>query len=82
MASRFATFADPVATQGEKLVHVTAAALHPIVKLLANGTHYGSTGQLPFIPNVDGVGLLEDGTRVYFGIARSPFGSFPENGIS
>jgi NADPH:quinone reductase-like Zn-dependent oxidoreductase len=75
---RYVTFADPVAAEGEKLVHVTAAALHPIVKSLANGTHYGSTGLLTFIPGVDGVGRLEDGTRVYFGIARPPFGSFSE----
>lgn len=74
----YTTFSDPVAAEGEKLVHVTAAALHPIVKSLANGTHYGSTGTLPFIPGVDGVGRLEDGTRVYFGIARPPFGSFSE----
>ncbi|MGA2741312.1 MAG: hypothetical protein ABSG65_28225 [Bryobacteraceae bacterium] len=37
-----------------------AAGLHPIVKALANGTHYGSTGELPFIPGVDGAGRLED----------------------
>jgi NADPH:quinone reductase-like Zn-dependent oxidoreductase len=75
---RYDTFADAVAAEGEKLVHVTAAALHLIVKSLVNGTHYGSTGQLPFIPGVDGVGRLEDGTRVYFGIARPPFGTFSE----
>jgi len=59
----YSSFADPVAGEGEKLVTVTAAALHPIVKALASGTHYGSTGDLPFIPGVDGAGLLEDGTR-------------------
>jgi NADPH:quinone reductase-like Zn-dependent oxidoreductase len=75
---RYATFADPVAAEGEKLVHVLAAALHPIVKSLANGTHYGSTGKFPFVPGVDGVGRLDDGTRVYFGIARPPFGTFSE----
>jgi NADPH:quinone reductase-like Zn-dependent oxidoreductase len=75
---RYATFDDPVAAEGEKLVHVAAAALHPIVKSLANGTHYGSTGKFPFVPGVDGVGRLEDGTRVYFGIARPPFGTFSE----
>jgi NADPH:quinone reductase-like Zn-dependent oxidoreductase len=75
---RYTTFADPVAGQGEKLVSVSAAGLHPIVKTLAKGTHYGSSGELPFIAGVDGVGKLEDGTRVYFGIARSPFGTFAE----
>jgi NADPH:quinone reductase-like Zn-dependent oxidoreductase len=79
---RYTSFADPVAAEGEMIVHVTAAALHPIVKSLANGTHYGSTGELPFIPGVDGVGKLEDGTRVYFGISRSPFGSFAERALA
>jgi NADPH:quinone reductase-like Zn-dependent oxidoreductase len=74
----YSTFADPTPQPGESLVHVTAAGLHPIVKSLANGTHYGSTGELPFVPGVDGVGKLEDGTRVYFGVARSPFGTLAE----
>lgn len=75
---RYESFADPVAQEGEALVKVTAAGLHPIVKSLANGTHYGSTGELPFVPGVDGVGRLSDGTRIYFGVARSPFGTFAE----
>jgi len=75
---RYTTFADPVAAEGEKLVTVSAAGLHPIVKALARGTHYGSSGELPFIAGVDGVGKLDDGTRVYFGVARSPFGTFAE----
>jgi NADPH:quinone reductase-like Zn-dependent oxidoreductase len=75
---RYSTFADPVPSEGEKLVTVTATGLHQIVKALANGTHYGSTGELPFIPGVDGVGRLEDGKRVFFGIARSPYGTFSD----
>jgi NADPH:quinone reductase-like Zn-dependent oxidoreductase len=74
----YTTFTDPVAAEGEKLVTVTAAGLHPIVKALAKGTHYGSSGELPFIAGVDGVGRLDDGTRVFFGVARSPFGTFAE----
>jgi NADPH:quinone reductase-like Zn-dependent oxidoreductase len=79
---RFTTFADPVAGEGEQLVSVSAAGLHPIVKALAKGAHYGSSGELPFIAGVDGVGRLEDGTRVFFGIARSPFGTFAERAIA
>jgi NADPH:quinone reductase-like Zn-dependent oxidoreductase len=75
------SFEDPVAGQGEKIVTVTAAALHPIVKSLANGTHYGSSAP-PFIAGVDGVGKLEDGTRVYFGVARKPFGTFSERTLA
>jgi len=79
---RYTSFADPAPAEGEKLVTVAAAGLHPIVKSLANGTHYGSTGELPFIPGVDGVGRLEDGKRVFFGIARSPYGPFSERALA
>jgi len=75
---RYTTFADPVPAEGEKLVTVTAAGLHQIVKSLANGTHYGSGTTLPFVAGVDGVGRLEDGTRVYFGGSRSPIGTMAE----
>ena len=79
---RYTTFVEPEAGAGEVIVRVSAAGLHPIVRALANGTHYGSTGVLPFIPGVDGVGRLEDGSRVYFGISRSPFGSFAERTVA
>lgn len=79
---RFTVFPDPVAAEGELLVTVTAAALHPIVRSLANGTHYGSTGELPFVPGLDGVGRLDDGSRVFFGISRSPFGTFSERALA
>jgi NADPH:quinone reductase-like Zn-dependent oxidoreductase len=79
---RYTSFEDPVPGEGELLVNVTAAGLHPIIKALARGTHYGSTGKLPFIPGVDGAGKLADGTRVYFGISRPPFGSFAERAVT
>jgi NADPH2:quinone reductase len=78
----YSTFADPVAGDGEQLVTVTAAGLHQIVKALANGSHYGSTGELPFVPGVDGVGRLQDGSRVYFGATRSPFGTMAQRSIA
>jgi NADPH2:quinone reductase len=78
----YAEFADPVPEAGEFAVTVTAVGLHPIVKSLANGTHYGSTSALPFIPGVDGVGRLEDGTRVFFGGGHSPYGTFAERSLA
>lgn len=78
----YASFDDPVLQPGERIVRVSAAALHPIVKALANGSHYGATGQFPFIPGVDGVGKLDDGTRVFFGAARPPFGTMAEHTIA
>ncbi len=78
---RYAQFDDPTPQAGESTIRVLAAGLHPIVKALAKGTHYGSTGQLPFIPGVDGVGRMDDGRRVLFGVARPPFGSMGERTV-
>jgi NADPH:quinone reductase-like Zn-dependent oxidoreductase len=49
-----------------ELVDVLAVGLHPRVRTDAAGRHYTSTGTLPMIPGVDGVGRLADGRRVYF----------------
>ncbi len=49
-----------------ELVDVLAVGLHPRVRSDAAGRHYTSTGELPMIPGVDGVGRRADGTRVYF----------------
>jgi NADPH2:quinone reductase len=85
----YATFPDPVPSPGEALIDVTAAALHRIVRSLANGSHYGSTGVLPFVPGVDGVGRLRSssgqlpaGARVYFGATHSPYGTFAEQSLA
>lgn len=81
-APRYTEFADPVAGEGEVLVEVKAAGLHQVVKSLASGSHYGSTGMLPLVPGVDGVGRLADGRRVYFGATRPPYGSFAERSVT
>jgi NADPH:quinone reductase-like Zn-dependent oxidoreductase len=49
-----------------RVVDVLAVGLHPRVRTGAAGTHYTSTGKLPMIPGIDGVGRLADGSRVYF----------------
>lgn len=74
---RYQDFAEPTVAEGEVLIHVRAAGLHPIVKARASGSHYSSDGVVPLIPGVDGVGVL-DGSRVLFGFSRTPFGSMAE----
>ena len=78
----YTSFAEPTAAEGEVVVNVSAAGLHRVVKSLADGTHYASSEMLPLIPGVDGVGRLEDGTRVYFGMSRPPFGTFAERSVT
>ncbi|MDI2125214.1 quinone oxidoreductase family protein [Yinghuangia seranimata] len=75
---RYGSFADPTPAPGLRVVRVEAAGLHPVVRALAGGGHYGSGGELPQIPGLDGVGRLDDGTRVYFGFAQAPYGSMAE----
>jgi NADPH:quinone reductase-like Zn-dependent oxidoreductase len=79
---RYTSFAEPVAAEGEVLVDISAAGLHRVVKALAEGSHYASSDMLPLIPGVDGVGRLENGTRVYFGMVRPPFGTFAERAVT
>ena len=75
---KYQSFPDPVAQEGEALIQVRAAGLHPIVKGLASGSHYASGGELPAIPGIDGVGTLTDGSRVYFLFVRKPWGTMAE----
>jgi NADPH2:quinone reductase len=57
---RYTSFAQPVAADGEVVIGVIATSLHPIMKALASGSHYASTGTLPFIAGVDGVGRQQE----------------------
>lgn len=59
-------FEIPRPTAGEDLVDVLAVGLHPRVRSGAAGAHYTSTGTLPMIPGIDGIGRRPDGKRIYF----------------
>src|SRR6201995_3017612 len=56
----------PAPSQDEVLADVLAVGLHPRVRSGAGGRHYTSSGSLPMIPGVDGVGRLPDGRVVFF----------------
>jgi NADPH:quinone reductase-like Zn-dependent oxidoreductase len=79
---RYQDFVEPTPAEGEVLIHVRAAGLHPIVKALASGSHYAGKGEVPTVPGLDGVGTLDDGSRVYFTFARKPWGSMCERTIA
>jgi NADPH:quinone reductase-like Zn-dependent oxidoreductase len=78
---RYREIPPPVAKQGEVLLKVRAAALSNLVRGQANGSHYSSSATLPFTPGNDGVGIAEDGARVYFVAPRAPFGSMAEYSV-
>jgi NADPH:quinone reductase-like Zn-dependent oxidoreductase len=77
----YGDFQEPVPANGEVQVTVSAAALSNVVKSRASGTHYSSSGQLPFVVGIDGVGRLEDGRRVYFALPKAPLGSMSEKTV-
>lgn len=81
-APRYQSFPDPVAGEGEVEVSVRAAGLHPIVKALASGSHYSATNEVPAVPGIDGVGTLENGSRVYFAFVRKPWGTMAERAVA
>jgi len=74
-------FPEPIAAEGEVLLTVLAASLKPVDKQLAAGTHFASPREFPRVCGSDGVGRLEDGSRVFFGGPRRPYGSFAERTV-
>jgi NADPH:quinone reductase-like Zn-dependent oxidoreductase len=74
----FGSFAEPDIRTGEVLVHVRAAAIKQLERLVASGRHYSSPKELPIVPGLDGVGRLDSGERVYFMVQRRPFGAMAE----
>ncbi len=65
-APRYEDFPDPQpAGENEMLMQVKAASIKNIDRGRASGTHYDKYAQLPVVAGIDGVGILEDGRRVY-----------------
>jgi NADPH:quinone reductase-like Zn-dependent oxidoreductase len=76
---RYETYEIPEpAGRDEVLVDVLAVGLHPRVRTGAAGRHYTSTGVLPMIPGIDGVGQLPDGQSVYFVVPDDSWGSMAD----
>ncbi|WP_159887725.1 quinone oxidoreductase family protein [Paenibacillus puerhi] len=71
-------FDSPVATDGLVVVNVSVAALSRVSKFRSMGLHYSSDVYFPVVAGMDGVGALEDGSRVYFAMSAAPYGSLAE----
>jgi NADPH:quinone reductase-like Zn-dependent oxidoreductase len=56
----------PAPADGTVSVAVTAAPITPLDVLCASGTSYFGRPALPYVPGVQGVGTLADGTAVWF----------------
>jgi NADPH:quinone reductase-like Zn-dependent oxidoreductase len=79
---RYGDIPDPApAGDGEIVVDVLAAGLHPRVRSQADGSHYTSTDELPLVPGIDGVGRGSDGLLRYFVLPDTTLGSMAERTI-
>src|ERR1700679_4243982 len=79
-APQFQDFPEPVAAEGEAIVHMRAAGLHPIVKSLASGEHYASGGELPATAAIARIVNLK--ARLFYGFAaRRPYGTMAEQTV-
>src|ERR1700753_2744405 len=65
----------------EILVDVLAGGLHPRVRSQADGSHYTSSGELPLIPGIDGVGRAPDGTLRYLVLPDTTMGALAERTV-
>jgi len=75
----YTDFEAPTAKPGEELISVRASALSQFTKSRASGAHYSADAIFPTIAGSDGVGLTQDGRRVYFALPRAPFGALAEH---
>src|SRR5580658_5868546 len=67
--------------ENQEVVDVLAVGLHSRVRTDASGRHYTSTGELPMIPGIDGVGRRADGRWVYFVTSDGHPGSMAEKAV-
>ncbi|ADV83303.1 quinone oxidoreductase family protein [Terriglobus saanensis] len=74
----YGDFQTPNAQAGEELITVRASALSHFSKSRASGSHYSSGGVFPLVAGSDGVGITQDGRRVYFVLPDAPFGALAE----
>ena len=75
----YESFDTPMPTAPhEMVIDVLAAGLHPRTRSSADGSHYTSTGRLPMVPGLDGVGRDPDGQLRYFILEDTHLGSMAE----
>ncbi len=77
-SARYGDFAEPGDHEGRQIGELVAAAIHPIVRGLASGQHYGSSGQWPLVPGVDVVARSAEGVLAYSGFPQPPYGTLAE----
>jgi NADPH:quinone reductase-like Zn-dependent oxidoreductase len=77
-APEYGEFPEPQVGEGHELVELVATGIHPFVRSVATGRHYGSTGTWPLIPGVDAVARSEGGDLIFTGYVQPPYGTLAE----
>ncbi len=77
-SAHYGDFAEPGDHEGRLVVELVAAGIHPIVRGLASGQHYGSGSQWPLVPGVDAVVRSAEGVLAYSGFPQPPYGTLAE----
>lgn len=63
---QYEDYPEPAVTAPNQLaIKVTAAAIKNLDRLLANGSRHPANISLPCVIGTDGIGVLDDGTRIY-----------------
>lgn len=77
----YGDFRQPVASEGNEVITVSASALSQFSKSRSSGAHYSSDVMFPAVAGADGVGRTADGRRVYFVLPEAPFGALAERSL-
>jgi NADPH:quinone reductase-like Zn-dependent oxidoreductase len=76
--AHYGDFPEPGDREGRQIVELIAAGIHPIVRSLASGEHYGSGDQWPLVPGIDAVVRSEVGVLAFSGYPQPPYGTLAE----
>ncbi len=74
----YGEFPEPDVGEGHELVELVATGIHPFVRSVAEGRHYGSAGTWPLIPGVDAVARTVGGDLIFTGFVHPPYGTLAE----
>lgn len=77
-SARYGDFAEPGDHDGRQVVELVAAGIHPVVRALASGKHYGSKDQWPIVPGIDAVVRSAEGVLAFSGFPQPPYGTLAE----
>ncbi|MCM2388621.1 quinone oxidoreductase family protein [Streptomyces albipurpureus] len=80
-APHYGDFDDPQPAEDEAVVTITAAGVNHFTVLMSSGKFYATPPKVPFVPGSDGIGLLENGSRVFFDVTVPPFGAWGERAL-